>query len=44
MGVILGGFGAAAGVLYGERPIKLAIKEERVDDGGHVELASIEIV
>ena len=28
----------------GERPIKLAIKEERIDDGGHVELASIEIV
>ena len=28
----------------GERPIKLAVKEERVDDGGHVELASIEIV
>ena len=28
----------------GERLIKLAIKEERVDDDGHVELASIEIV
>ena len=28
----------------GERPIKLAIRQERIDDGGHVELASIEIV